>query len=407
MSQKINFILLYYLIANGFGFSVFITRGIIVSWYVLDQTNSTLLVGLITAIPTMMLPLLSPIGGRLADSVSRKFVFFVARIATFLILILMALSVNLNFYSFIFLIITSIFLGFASSLEASSQQNLLIDILGIEKISKGNGYKELFNSSLSTVLPLIIGALLTVLSSSLIFWVLPFFGFVALFFGYLLFNNFKPIDSEINSKKSFSEVTLKDSLIYIRKNENIWILLSLSFGMMLFWSFPQPLLSLYSRDILKIGGGGYAVLSGLYFAGSMVGSILITLSIINIRDSKILIISALLFSIFVLLIYNSVSPILCGIFILLSGISHSAWWISMLVFLQTISKESYKGRVIGFYFGLLVSVAIGSIIGGLIAEFIGIRPTIYIAMGSLSLIHLLALLSSKFRNLNLSNKDSY
>ena len=373
----------------------------------MDQTNSTLLVGLITAIPTMMLPLLSPIGGRLADSVSRKFVFFVARIATFLILILMALSVNLNFYSFIFLIITSIFLGFASSLEASSQQNLLIDILGIEKISKGNGYKELFNSSLSTVLPLIIGALLTVLSSSLIFWVLPFFGFVALFFGYLLFNNFKPIDSEINSKKSFSEVTLKDSLIYIRKNENIWILLSLSFGMMLFWSFPQPLLSLYSRDILKIGGGGYAVLSGLYFAGSMVGSILITLSIINIRDSKILIISALLFSIFVLLIYNSVSPILCGIFILLSGISHSAWWISMLVFLQTISKESYKGRVIGFYFGLLVSVAIGSIIGGLIAEFIGIRPTIYIAMGSLSLIHLLALLSSKFRNLNLSNKDSY
>ena len=83
MSQKINFILLYYLIANGFGFSVFITRGIIVSWYVLDQTNSTLLVGLITAIPTMTLPLLSPIGGRLADSVSRKFLFFVARIATF------------------------------------------------------------------------------------------------------------------------------------------------------------------------------------------------------------------------------------------------------------------------------------------------------------------------------------
>ena len=217
MSQKINFILLYYLIANGFGFSVFITRGIIVSWYVLDKTNSTLLVGLITAIPTMTLPLLSPIGGRLADSVSRKFVFFVARIATFIILILMALSVNLNFYSFIFLVITSIFLGFASSLEASSQQNLLIDILGIEKISKGNGYKELFNSSLSTLLPLIIGALLTILSSSLIFWVLPIFGFLALFFGYLLFNNFKPIDSEINSKKSFSEVTLKDSLIYIRK----------------------------------------------------------------------------------------------------------------------------------------------------------------------------------------------
>ncbi len=407
MSQRINFILLYYLLANGFGFSVFVTRGIIVSWYILDQTNSTLLVGLITAIPTMTLPFLSPIGGRLADSISRKLVFFITRIAIFLILIAMALSINLNFYSFIFLIITSVFFGLASSLEASSQQNLLIDIMGIENVSKGNGYKELFNSSLNVVLPIIVGILLTILSSSLIFWVLPAIGFLALFFGYLLFNGFNSINSEIKENQSFSEVTIKDSLIYIKNTENIWILLSLGFGMMLFWAFPQPLLPLYSREILNIGGSGYAVLSGLYFAGSMIGSILITLSIIKIKSSKILIISALLFSFFVLLAYHSTSPVLCGIFILLSGISHSAWWISMLVFLQTIAKESYKGRVIGFYFGLLVSVAIGSIIGGLIAEYIGIRPTIYVAMASLVFIHLITFISPKFRSLNLSNKDSY
>ena len=40
----------------------------------------------------------------------------------------------------------------------------------------------------------------------------------------------------------------------------------LGFGMMVFWAFSQPLLPSYSKDVLNIGGSGYAVLNGLYFA---------------------------------------------------------------------------------------------------------------------------------------------
>ena len=407
MSLREKIVFLFYLIANGFGFSVFVARGTIVSWYILDQTNSTLMVGLITSIPTMTLPLLSPLGGRLADSVPRKSIFFIARIAIFIIMILMALSINLNFFSITLLIITSVLFGLVASLESASTQNLLIDILRVENISKGNGYKELFNSGLNALIPISIGLLLTILSSSLIFWTLPVIGFIGLIFGYLFFINFKPKNNEINIEQNFSEVTIKDALIYIKNSENIWVLLLLGFGMMLFWAFPQPLLPLHSREVLNIGGSGYAVLSGLYFAGSMIGSLLITFSIIKIRSSKILIISAILFSIFALFLYNSSSPILCGIFIIASGISHSIWWISMLVFLQTIAKEAYRGRVVGFYFALMASIALGFIIGGFIAEYIGIKPTVYIAMASLLLIHGLALLSNKFRNLNLSNIESY
>ena len=407
MSLKENIIFLFYLIANGFGFSVFVARGTIVSWYILDQTNSTLLVGLITSIPTMTLPLLSPLGGKLADSISRKSVFFIARIVIFVIMVLMALSININYLSITFLIITSIMFGFTASLESASTQNLLIDILGIENISKGNGYKELFNSGLNALLPITIGLLLTILSSSIIFWTLPVIALIGLIFGYFLFINFEAEDKEINKERKFSDVTIKDAILYIKNTENIWILLMIGFGMMLFWSFPQPLLPLHSREVLNIGGSGYAILSGLYFAGSAIGSLLITFSIIKIRRSKILIISALLFAIFAILIYNSTSPIICSILILASGVSHSIWWISMLVFIQTITKESYKGRIVGFYFSLMVSIALGSILGGLIAEYIGIKLTIYIAMISLIIIHLLALFSNKFRKLDLVNQDSY
>ena len=207
--------------------------------------------------------------------------------------------------------------------------------------------------------------------------------------------------------QDFNEVTVKDGISYVKRNKNIYTLLLLGFGMMVFWAFSQPLLPSYSKDVLNLGGSGYAILNGLYFSGSMIGSLLITFSIIKIKKSRILFLSALLFSIFHILLYNSNEPILSGILIVASGVSHSVWWVSILVYLQTIPDEKYKGRVVGFYFSLLVSVSIGSILGGLISEFIGVRPTVYLAMACLMAIHSIAFMSSKLRKLNLLEKESY
>ncbi|MFL2642820.1 MAG: MFS transporter [Dehalococcoidia bacterium] len=400
-------LLIFYLIANGLAFSVFVVRGTVVSWYVLEETNSTLLVGIITSIPTMTLPILGPLGGRLADSFSKEKVFFYARITIFIVMILMAFFINFNFYSIIFLIVFSIIFGLTSSIENASTQNLLIDIVGVENISRGNGLKEVFNSSLNAILPVTIGLFLTILSSSFIFWALPVIALFALIFGYFTFINFKPVKSLKKIDQDFNEVTVKDGISYVKRNKNIYTLLLLGFGMMVFWAFSQPLLPSYSKDVLNLGGSGYAILNGLYFSGSMIGSLLITFSIIKIKKSRILFLSALLFSIFHILLYNSNAPILSGILIVASGVSHSVWWVSILVYLQTIPDEKYKGRVVGFYFSLLVSVSIGSILGGLISEFIGVRPTVYLAMACLMAIHSIAFMSSKLRKLNLFEKESY
>ena len=397
-------LLIFYLLANGLAFSVFVARGTVVSWYVLEETNSTFLVGIITSIPTMTLPILGPLGGRLADSFSKEKVFFYARITIFIVMILMAFFINLDIYSILFLVLFSIIFGLTSSVENASTQNLLIDIVGIENISKGNGLKELFNSSLNSILPIAIGLLLSILSSSLIFWALPIIGLFALTFGFLTLKIYKPASTSKQIEQSFNE---KEGINYVRKNENIYILLLTGFGMMVFWAFSQPLLPLYSKEVLNIGGGGYAILNGLFFFGAMLGSLLIIFSIIKIRKSRILYICALLFSFFHILLYNSNEPIISGFLIVASGVSHSIWWVSILVFLQTISDEKYKGRVVGFYFSLLVSVSIGSILGGLISEFIGIRPTVYFAMACLMAIHSFAFMSSKLRKLNLLEKASY
>ena len=127
----------------------------------------------------------------------------------------------------------------------------MIDIVGIENISRGNGFKELFNSSLNAILPVTIGLFLTILSSSLIFWALPIIASFALFFGYLTFINFKPAKGVNKIDQDFTEVTVRDGINYVKKNKNIYTLLLLGFGMMVFWAFSQPLLPLYSKDVLN------------------------------------------------------------------------------------------------------------------------------------------------------------
>ena len=69
-------LLIFYLLANGLAFSVFVARGTVVSWYVLEETNSTFLVGIITSIPTLTLPILGPLGGGLQIHFQKKKYFF-------------------------------------------------------------------------------------------------------------------------------------------------------------------------------------------------------------------------------------------------------------------------------------------------------------------------------------------
>ena len=73
-----NFIFL--ITANCLAFCGWVFRNYLINWYVLEKTNSTLMVGLFAAIPTFFVLFISPFGGQLADKFSRKKIFLTMRI---------------------------------------------------------------------------------------------------------------------------------------------------------------------------------------------------------------------------------------------------------------------------------------------------------------------------------------
>ena len=69
----------YLMLANGFAFSGWVIRNYLINWWVLEKTNSTTIVGLVAASPTITVLLTAPLGGQLADKYSRKKLFLLVR----------------------------------------------------------------------------------------------------------------------------------------------------------------------------------------------------------------------------------------------------------------------------------------------------------------------------------------
>ena len=93
----------------------------------------------------------------------------IARTSEFILLFLTALFINLEIYPLVSIGVISFFYGVSNGIGAPSRINMIIDILGIENVSKGNSFSELVASIASAVLPLIASLLLNILTIEEIF----------------------------------------------------------------------------------------------------------------------------------------------------------------------------------------------------------------------------------------------
>jgi MFS family permease len=399
MSIFKNKAFIFLLAGCSLAFSIFFIRLILISWYILEETDSTFLIGLLSGLPAIFNILLAPYGGKLADRFSRKHIFFIFRALSIVIFLSMALSITYNFNVMLIILVTSIFMGAFIGLEGPSARLLIADILGKEKIIEGNAAQEFFNQFLNATLPAIAGFLLTILSITLMFWSLPIIALLSSICALITLLIFKENKKDENLQSS-DDSSIRDAIRYSYKNIQIRCLLICSLSMLV-WGVTQPLIPEFSRDKLGLEGSGYAILSSVYFVGAMISSISLQYVKKYILNSKSILLFIVLYGFSVILFFISPNFYVAGIMILLSGLFHAYWWAGVLLSLQIIPDERFKGRVISFFFSTLGLVGIGFIIGG----FLGTKFSSFIvAISSTSLlliIHFgLYLFSSSFRSLN-------
>lgn len=390
-----NFNFRSFILSDIFGFSGWALSDVLMSWYIFNETNSTTYVGVVLFIPSLFLLFLGPLGGKFADKYSRKLLLIIGKVVNLILFLLIAILINLDFNGLIFVVMCFSIVGAQEALTASSVRNLLADIVGLKNLTTGTSILEAGNSFIYFISPLIVSFLILIFQFKSLFWGIPMVYTLSTIFALLLFINFKKLEIRPQSDSS-----VFDGLKYSWNEKNLRILLFLT-TTLFFWGITHPLIPKIARDVLEIGGSGFALLVASEGLGWFIGSVMIYFLPSFFKNSKSLVLCTLGYSIFMIFFSLSTVPILSMFFLLISGIFHVIWWTMIIVFLQTLSAEKYKGRVMGLFFTLITFDGFGFLIGGWSGENIGIKITIIIASVATFLIHILVYTSSyNFRKLN-------
>ena len=388
----------YLMLANGFAFSGWVIRNYLINWWVLERTNSTTIVGLVAASPTLTVLLIAPFGGQLADKYSRKKIFLSVRIVSVFLFFIVALSIHLDFYALPIVVLCFLGIGVQAGFEVPAARNLILDVATFKFLTLGNSIMEFVNQVLSTAGPPIIAIFFTSIDATFIFFSMPAVHLLSVVFAILFFLKFKEHKKE-ESKEDSSKKTLMDGVYYSYNFINIRILLILT-STILFWGLTQPLIPRISKDVLNAGSSGYAILLSTGALGAMAGSIVLPLAQNIFRNSKAIVICITGYSLTLIGLAFSKSILLSGIFLGLGGFFHVIWFTVIIILLQTLPDDNHKGRVVGLFFTFIQLYGLGFIIGGALGDTIGINPTIFIGSSFLIAVHVICYLASKnFRSL--------
>ena len=376
--------------SGALAFSTFFLRLILVNWYVLEKTNSSFLVGILGSIPILIQPLASPIGGKFADQYSRKHVLFITRIIEATSFLLLAIFINANISPLWSIGLMSLLVGLSGGINAPSWKNMLVDILGLENISKGNAITELINGIVNSVLPTLAALLLTIFTVSQLFWSLPI---VSYFSGLLIFFMVIKMPPQ-KTLESTKDTSISDSINYVFKNDELRPIIILGASLIL-WGITQPLIPIYCRDFLNLDGTGYSLMTTAFFIGNMFGSIILVIFGSRLATGKLLSFYMFMYAAFSYLFFSFTDVFLSGICLFLSGAFISIWNANVFNLIQTISDEKYMGRVVSFFFTMFILIGLGFILGGIFGDIIGINLTILISCLAVIILHILIIVSSK------------
>ena len=150
-------------------------------------------------------------------------------------------------------------------------------------------------------------------------------------------------------------------------------------------AFPvtSGLLPYVAKDVYHIGQAGLGTLVASFAAGSLIGSIVCSLAGRSIRPARMMLVFAFGWYAMLLVFVNMPGPASGRVMLVVAGISQSLSLVPMSVMLLAGAGERFRGRVMGVRMLCIYGVPIGLLIAGALIERFGFAQTcsVYCAIG--------------------------
>ena len=344
---------------------------LILGWYLLVETNSPLLVGVLGAL-RFGGTLISPIYGVVADRVNRRAMLIAIRIvflgAAAAIMVLGLARV----LEPVHILLLAALAGLARSAEHVVRQSLIADIVPGPVLVNAVGLSRTTQDTARIFGALAGASLLTLLGiGSAYIAVVCFYGVsVVLALGITA-------PARRSQRDESPLQNLKSGLGYIRKEPVILALMVLAFIVNL-TAFPvmNGLMPVVARDIFDLDANGLARFVAITAVGAFVGSVAVASFMRARSPERVMVIGIVAWHVALLVFARTDSTPFAMFVLACFGLSMSVAMVTMSIVLLGRTPPEFRGRMMGVRSLAVYGLPLGLLIGGFLFERLGPQTTL-------------------------------
>jgi len=346
------------------------------AWLVYRLTGSALALGLVSLASQGPLLLLMPLGGALADRVSRRSILLLAQTINACAALLLGVLALRGAASLELIIALAVVTGLVTSMEMPARQSFLVELVAREDLQPTIALNGIMLNFARTGGPLLGGVLVAAIGEG---WAFVANGatFVAATAGLLLLR----LPPHVRRAHSHPLEDLREGFRYVVTHREIRTLLVMLMMTGLGAAPYIAFMPMVADDLLDADARGYGLLMSSLGVGSLVGA----LALGRIRSSAL-----------------SRAPALAAVGFGVAAIGFSfsrELWLSCALVLPTTAAlmlqggatstimqlsvdDRMRGRVMAYYsMAFLGMLPVGALLGGLIADALGLAWTIFLGGG--------------------------
>ena len=382
------------LISNPLMFAGIQIRNMSQSWLVLEETGSSIWVGIIGAAPAVGIVSLVLLGGAVADRSNRRLMLYRTKILLAALAFVTAFLVSSGVIEMWHLLLLGLFAGFSFAFMAPAAQMMPMDVVGRERLMPALALNNALSTSFNIIGPALGGVYLAVFGLNTIFYVLGAIYLAAAFANWLLRTNTKPV-GQPGRESGWPQI--KQGLRYVWVTPHVrWMMIFASVSLFV-GAYPAVLPVLVREGLgvpeeyRELAFGAVLATAG---AGSLTG-LLTIVSIGNVRNKGRLLMLAsatITFGMVTMGLAPNVYVVAVGAFFF--GLAGAMYGTSIGTMMQASVDESMRGRVSSVFMITSQLFGVGMVLGGLVTAWIGPGATLVLFGGLIGAVSILVFVKS-------------
>jgi MFS family permease len=337
---------------------------VVIGWLTLDLTGSALMVGIVAA-SKMAGYVAAPFMGVVADRMDRRRLLITAsavNLATATTMLILVVTGYLQLWHMIVLAVVS---SLTWSLDHPTRQAFVPDLVDKEHLTNAIALNSVAVETTVVVGPALGGLLIPAFGMG------GAYGLIAAIyvFDLLVLTRLKHARHTAPGMQESPARSLLGGLQYVRSNQTVLVLLLIAaLFNLLAAPYRYAFLPVFARYILDIGPTGYGMLTAMAGAGGLTSGVCV-IALGNFRHKgRLLVFATFALPTSLLLFAISTSYPLSLALVFACGLTQAMMWTLIATLILGHTAQSMRGRVMGLRTGVIVTLPVGNVVAGALAE---------------------------------------